>query len=49
MGGNSIPSKQNCFLVEAPKAICEQRGDSRKKEKQVVWHKGDLNLNNKGV
>lgn len=49
MGGNSIPSKQNCFLGEAPKAICEQKGDSRKKEKQVMWHKGDLNLKNKGV
>lgn len=49
MGGNSIPSKQNCFLGEAPKAICEQKGYSKKKEKQVVWHKGDLNLKNKGV
>lgn len=37
MGGNSRPSKQNCFLGEAPKAICDQKEDSRKKEKQVVW------------
>lgn len=35
MRGNKISSKQNCFLGEAPKAICEERGDSKKKEKQA--------------
>lgn len=40
-----LSSKQNCFLGEAPKAICEH-GDSRKKGNQAVWGRGDMNLNN---
>ena len=31
MRGNEISSKQNCFLGETPRAICEER-DSRKKK-----------------
>lgn len=38
MRGNEISSKQNCFLGETPRAICEER-DSRKKKKN-----GKVNL-----
>lgn len=31
MRGSEISSKQNCFLGEAPTAVCEER-DNRKKE-----------------
>lgn len=33
MSGNKISSKQNHFLGEAPRAICEER-DSRGKKKR---------------
>lgn len=39
-----IFSKPNCFLGEAPEAICEQEGE---RGNQVVWRRGGLTLSNR--